>query len=204
VASTGTASAHGPGRRLVGRRLRQRSSSRYATRAAVAVGVAAAAWAIASALLFLWPPTDSPRRADALVILGPGREGERLTKGLELLERGVAPVVVVSHSRRPAHWPLERSLCARARSRCFLADPFTTRGEAREVARLAAANHWRHVVVVTSSYHVVRARLLYRRCLDGGVSVVGADPRTPLSRLVRSIVHEWGGLAYALTFARDC
>lgn len=204
MASTGTASARGPGRRLVRRRLRLRGSSGLAVPAAVVVGVAAAAWAIASALLFLWPPTDAPRRADALVVLGPGRDGERLTKGLELLERGVAPVVVVSHSRRPGHWPLERTLCARPRSHCFRAEPFTTRGEAREVARLAGAHDWRSVVVVTSSYHVVRARLLYGRCLRGRVSVVGARPAAGLSGLVRSIVHEWGGLAYALTFARDC
>jgi uncharacterized SAM-binding protein YcdF (DUF218 family) len=173
-------------------------------RAVVVVGMAAAALAIASVVLFLWPPSDDPQRADALVILGPGRNGERLNKGLELLEQGVAPVVVVSHSRRPAHWPLEQTLCARARSRCFRADPFTTRGEAREVARLVEANDWGSIVVVTSSYHVVRARLLYGRCLGGRVSVVGAEPGTPLSGLVRSIVHEWGGLAYALTFARGC
>jgi uncharacterized SAM-binding protein YcdF (DUF218 family) len=98
----------------------------------------------------------------------------------------------------------QQTLCARARSRCFRADPFTTRGEAREVARLVEANDWGSIVVVTSSYHVVRARLLYGRCLGGRVSVVGAEPGTPLSGLVRSIVHEWGGLAYALTFARGC
>jgi uncharacterized SAM-binding protein YcdF (DUF218 family) len=188
------------GRRSAGLRLPR--SHRYEIHAAVVA--VTAALAVASGLLFVWPPTDVARHADAVVILGPGRHGERLTKGLDLVERGVAPVVVVSRSRRRGKWPLEETLCARGRSYCFQARPFTTRGEARYVARLAAINHWSSVVVVTSSYHVVRARLLYGRCLGSRVSVVAARPSMSPSGLVRAIVHEWGGLAYAFAFARGC
>jgi uncharacterized SAM-binding protein YcdF (DUF218 family) len=87
---------------------------------------------------------------------------------------------------------------------CFRAQPFTTRGEARYVARLARRRNWRSLIVVTSKYHVTRTKLLYSRCYDGELMVVGATPsHEPIGVATRTI-HEWGGLLSALTFERDC
>jgi uncharacterized SAM-binding protein YcdF (DUF218 family) len=157
-----------------------------------------------SCALFVWPSTDAPRAADALVVLGPGRHGERLEKARSLLGRGIAPVVVVSRSRRPGRWPLEDRLCARKGSICFRSRPFTTRGEARIVGRLAAERRWHTLVLVTSTYHVTRARLLYGRCFDGQIRVVAADPRAGPRALVELVAHEWGGLLDAVLVERSC
>ncbi len=70
------------------------------------------------------------------------------------------------------------------------------------VAALAEKRGWRSLALVTSTYHVTRARLLLDRCFEGRVDVVDAKPSDRLP--VRSIVHEWGGLAYALSVARGC
>jgi hypothetical protein len=50
-------------------------------------------------------------------------------------------------------------------------------------------------VLVTSTPHVTRARLLVDRCYDGTLQVTGATPHTSVPGWVAAIAHEWGGLA---------
>ena len=58
--------------------------------------VVAAGWCVATAVLFLWPSTDPPSRADAIVALG-GDPGQlRAHYAVGLAEAGYAPVVLVS------------------------------------------------------------------------------------------------------------
>ena len=64
---------------------------------------------------------------------------------------------------------------------CFTPNPATTQGEAQEIRRLAAAQHWNTIIVVTSTYHVSRARMIIERCFDGRLEVVAA--RTHISLL---------------------
>jgi uncharacterized SAM-binding protein YcdF (DUF218 family) len=67
---------------------------------------------------------------------------------------------------------------------------------------MAAARGWSSVVVVTSTYHVTRARLLFDRCVDARVSVTGATYQRSLIPL--EIFLEPAKLAYALVVARGC
>ena len=161
-------------------------------------------WLAATAYLFVWPNSDGVRRADAIVVLGPGPNGERLRRAGQLLEHHIAPYLVVSEPKRMGARSQLRAWCSERRATCFRARPFTTRGEARHVARLARQRNWRSIIVVTSRYHVVRARLLFRRCFRGTTMVVGAPPDDGPLELLRRATHEWGGLAYALTFGRGC
>ncbi len=158
----------------------------------------------ASALMFVWPEQDRVTKADAVVVLA-GSRSARLDKALGLMHRHIAPVLVISDGRAP-DWPQANRLCAEGsaafRVICFRSNPYSTRGEAEEVRRLAAAHRWRTVVVVTSTYHVTRARMLFERCLRGRVEVVGA----PFSwaQLPELLASEWAKLTYALTVAREC
>lgn len=163
-----------------------------------------AAWIAAAAFLFVWPREDEPGRADAVVVLSGGRNA-RLAKGGELVRRDVAPVLVVSDGRAFG-WVQGNRLCDGARHRfrvvCFKPNPYSTQGEAEEVARLGRARGWDSVVVVTSRFHVFRARMLLERCFPGEVRAVGADYK--LRHLPAALFWETGKLAYALTVERDC
>ena len=46
---------------------------------------------------------------------------------------------------------------------------FTTAGEALMVKRLAAAEGWESVMIVTNVTHISRARMIFTDCLGGGV-----------------------------------
>ena len=156
--------------------------------------------------LFVRPETDEPRRADAVVILGPGLNGERLREGLRLMRQGFGDVLVVSKAR-DKDWTAADRLCSgsdRFEVVCFQASPYTTRGEARAVAHLASRHGWSSLLIVTSTYHVARARLLNDRCHSGRIDVVGAAPHASLTQWANRVAHEWGGLAHARVVARSC
>ncbi len=134
-----------------------------------------------------------------------GSKVPRLDRALDLMGRGVAPVLVISHGRDPG-WPQANRLCRHGgpgfRVVCFVPKPDSTQGEAETFGRLAAARRWRSVVVVTSTFHVTRARMLFKRCVDGRVRAVGA--RYALRHVFDYVFAEWPKLAYALTIHRGC
>lgn len=156
-----------------------------------------AAFVAVGAFLVLVPHDDRPARADAVIVLSGTRQ--RLPVGERLVRQGYAPVLVVSRSTHPK--PAEQRAC-RGEALCFRADPYSTRGEARAIARLAAQHHWRTVDVVTSRFHIYRARIVIRRCYHGGLHMIGA----PQSRLHLPLdaVKETLKLAYQETVARGC
>jgi uncharacterized SAM-binding protein YcdF (DUF218 family) len=122
------------------------------------------------------------------------------------MRQGFGHVLVVSKARDP-NWTAADRLCSgdtRFQVVCFRSKLFTTRGEAEAVAALASRHSWHSLLLVTSTYHVTRARLLYRRCLAARVDVVGANPEASLRDWAGRIIHEWGGLADALVVARTC
>jgi uncharacterized SAM-binding protein YcdF (DUF218 family) len=164
----------------------------------VVVVVALTALAFGTFRLFVWPDTDRVQPADAVVVLA-GGDGERLDRGLELVQQGVAPTLALSFG--------PDRLCDRAEEPftvvCFRPDPENTRGEAEAIARLATEHGWTNLVLVTSTSHVTRARMLLERCYSGTLQVTAATPRQDLPGWVLAIVHEWGGLAEAVT-QRDC
>ena len=152
----------------------------------------------------MWPPRHVPPHADAIVVLA-GARGPRLTRGVALVGHDVAPVLLISDGWGLA-WVEANRLCAGRPAPvpvlCFHPDPYSTRGEARTVARLAGSRHWQSVVVVTSRYHIARARLLFDRCFDGTVYTNGAQ-QSFVDRFLAAPL-ETAKLAYALTLRRGC
>ena len=169
-------------------------------RVLLALAALVAAWLIASVFLFLRPHEDSPGRVDAVVVLA-GDADHRIPRGRELVRHGASSLLVLS--REPgSRWDPWRSLCRQPRIECFDANPYSTQGEAEAVARLARRNGWRSVAVVSSRYHVFRARMLFRRCLKARVSVVGATYDWRLLPLVLPL--ETAKLIWALAVDRHC
>ena len=149
----------------------------------------------------MWPDTDTPPHgADAVVVLSGGR-GHRLAEGRRLVAQGVSGTLVISDGNDP-DWPEANRLCRSRRAICFTPDPYSTQGEARWIAQEARERRWDSVVVVTSTYHVRRTRMIVRRCYDGDLAVVGARP--PLRNRIVGVAWEWPKSVYYLTLKRGC
>jgi len=154
--------------------------------------VLVAAFVVTSLWLFVFVPSDHLRHADVIVALAPSHS--RIVEAEKLRREHVAPVVLVS-------LPPLSSSCP-ARTTCFHAHPYSTQGEAETVARIAHARGWTHVVIVSNTYHLRRARLLFGRCLHRRPAIVAA--KTSVTSYVLNIPREWVKLTYQLTFDRGC
>jgi uncharacterized SAM-binding protein YcdF (DUF218 family) len=172
---------------------------RYAKRA---LGLLIVAWVFGAIALFGIHHHGPPVHADAVVVL----EGSnsRLPRGVQLVDEGYAPLLVVS---RGGNKKLEAKVCNHtlhvpARVLCFYADPSSTRGEAEEIGRLAERLKWKTIDVVTSQFHVFRARMLIRRCYHGELHMVGSSQ--PEWKFPLYAVQETAKLAYQVIFARSC
>ncbi len=129
------------------------------------------------------------RAADAIVVLG-GRT-DRVPVGRALWEQGVAPTLVVFNATGTGEG-----------EHVYLRpEPHSTRGEARAAAALAAERGWRSLVVVTSRYHVRRARMIFRRAWDGELRMV-ASP-SPTWRLPFDLALELVKAIYAVAILRS-
>jgi uncharacterized SAM-binding protein YcdF (DUF218 family) len=171
--------------------------------AAALVGLALVAVAL-TARLFLWPPSARPVRVDAVVVLS-GDFGGRLPEAQREIATHLSGVLV--HAGTP-DLPTTKVLCttppAGFEMICLHPVNDSTRTEAQAVASLARTRHWRTIAVVTSSYHVTRAGMLFRRCVDGDVRMIAAKEHFGWRFRLRRVAHEWGGLVKALTVARGC
>ncbi len=166
----------------------------------VAVLLLVVAIPVATARLFIWPPSDKPTRADATVALGGDTGQLRAKQAIKLAASGYAPVAVISlGGTRAVSCPKPHHGVTII---CFRADPLNTRGEAEYVVQLATQRHWHRIIVVSERSQATRARLLFKRCTSIQVEMVPvADPR---DRLVYDVTYEWGALTKALVFVRSC
>jgi uncharacterized SAM-binding protein YcdF (DUF218 family) len=142
--------------------------------------------------------TYSPRGADAIVSLD-GDRPRRLRKAVELAAEGVAPTLVVVRAEAVAP-ELLKAPDLPFELLSVVPEPSTTRGEAREVARLASDRGWRRILVVTSTYHIPRARLIFRRGLSCELVFVSAGCRR--RRLPLDVSWEIAKLVLAGTLRR--
>jgi uncharacterized SAM-binding protein YcdF (DUF218 family) len=166
-----------------------------------------AVWLALAVYLFVWPGQDHPRHVAAIIVLS-GDTEHRFPRGLALARAGVAPVLVVSDGARSS-WAPARDLCAhpsghRFRVICFRPRPYSTRGEARGALALAERNHWRSLLVVTSTYHLFRARLLFKRCLGGRARVYAIGTSGSLAWLPLNMASETFKLGLVFTTRRSC
>lgn len=145
--------------------------------AAGAAAVAALLAAVCVAL-YVTPATDSPVKADAILVLGPPLE-PRIRTAYRLAEAGVSDKVIVSipSDRVPSSGKLV--YCPAPPPgidvACFVPSPFTTRGEAAYAQEMYDRGQLSTVVVVTQAPHILRARLIFARCFGGRAQFVADD-----------------------------
>jgi uncharacterized SAM-binding protein YcdF (DUF218 family) len=180
---------------------------RAALAAAAVILPALLVFGISGYLLFTRPRADPLSNADAIVVLG-GDDDGRMQYGLQLAREGYADNVVISNSYNPGNSAYATS-CAAGTSTitvtCFRANPFTTRGEAMFVQRLATEQHWKHVIVVSWNFHMLRARYIFHQCFDGTVTMHPV-PRAydyPLTEWFRVYSYQFVALAKAFVLGCD-
>lgn len=161
--------------------------------------VALLGFVTASAVLFVFPASDPPRHADAILSLNGENEPAREALAISLAERGFAPVLLFSQGNsHTTPCPVVR----RVRVVCFEATPGRTVGEVEFAARLARRHGWRSLLMVPGRAQTTRARMLLERCFSGRVTVVPAP--VPLLEQPYEIAYEWGAMAKALVLYRHC
>jgi hypothetical protein len=162
-------------------------------------------WLLGCYLVLVEPTVNKLARVDAILVLGPPDVDGRAEAGYALARAHYADTVVVS-----VQSDLQQQLKGACRNQnpgyqviCFQPDPGSTRGEAREIGRLARAHHWRSVIVITSRYHISRARMIIERCMPGTVLMVAAPGKPAVSTWLRQFFYQ--SAAYVKAFAaRGC
>jgi uncharacterized SAM-binding protein YcdF (DUF218 family) len=179
---------------------RNRPTCRAVTRW-FAVGCAFAVTAAVAGLpAYVYPQTDPLRHADAIFVLG-GYGWDRNSFGINLAKEGWAPIVVVS-MWNPTRDPARTKVCEfpepRITKLCFVADPSTTLGEARELRQLASEHGWRTVIAVTFRPHISRARYILEQCYDGELVMVASPADVSPARWIYEYFYQSAGYVRAL------
>ena|SRR5271167_1458416 len=166
---------------------------------AVSVWLVLIAAAIAGLPVYVRPQVDPLRHADAILILG-GEGYRRYPSGFQLGQEGWAPKVLVSNPHGPND-PWLTKYCATRHPgldlHCFVPDPPTTKGEGRELRRLAAQYGWHTVIVVTFRPHISRARFILEQCFDGDLIMVASPAHISVARWAFEYVYQTVGYVRA-------
>jgi uncharacterized SAM-binding protein YcdF (DUF218 family) len=150
-----------------------------------------------------------PAIADAVVVLGCRGSAalkRRLEIGIRLLEKGAAPLLVLSGGGSgplpEAEWMRGAALAHGVPQTVLLIDPTSrnTFENARETARLLAARGLGSVVLVSDSAHLCRAAVLFRLA---GLRVAGRAgvPARSWRRAAGAALRESAALPWSLVHA---
>jgi len=153
-----------------------------------------------TAVLFVWPVTDSPQHVDAILSFNGPNEGAREGLAVSLAEKGYSRVLLFSRGGagdETACPKVQRVLVV-----CFVDVTNNTRGEARFAANYAKQHHFNSLMIVPGRPQTTRAHLLLERCFSGKIVV---DPASEsLLRFPKDVLHEWGGLLEVSVLRRGC
>ncbi|MEX2533641.1 MAG: ElyC/SanA/YdcF family protein [Nitriliruptoraceae bacterium] len=147
------------------------------------------------------PRLDVIQHPDVVVVLG-GGGGERLAFGQQVA--AVHRVPVFAFAEGVTSGVLGGVPCDSKAQWCVEPNPSTTAGEARTAAAYAKDNGWQTMAVATSTFHVNRARVLFRQCFEGEVLVTGIADSAPLEVQLRRAGREALGIIAAYTLRRAC
>ena len=145
--------------------------------------------------VYVTPQIDQLRHADAILVLS-GPFHRRYSFGMDLARHGWAPNLVISNPSGAADRKLT-DYCAAPHPgfavHCIVPDPVTTKGEARQLRRLASEYGWDTVIVVTFRPHISRARFILEQCFDGDLVMVESPADISKSRWVYEYLYQTAG-----------
>jgi hypothetical protein len=169
----------------------------------IAVAAVITAFAVATALLFVWPQSGMPGRVDALVMLG--GNGNQYFVATQLAQEHKAPVLVISSD---LDVPAGSSDCTPAipgvKIICFHPAPQTTQGEAEYLGKLTRLYHWHSIAVVTIAPQDTRVRLRFGRCISPATKLYLVNGSFQRRTWPYEIAYEWAATVKALVLQRSC
>lgn len=162
----------------------------------IGIALVVAAWAVFGCLVVIDPTINRLQHADAVFVLGGPDVDGRAAYGLELAAQGYAKTVAISvvDPRQSSVYRQCTDGVPGLTVLCFPPDPATTQGEARQLRAYAKQYGWRSVIVVTSSYHISRARWILDRCFSGNLIMRDAPAHHGPVELVGETFYQ--GFAY--------
>lgn len=168
---------------------------RWKRRSAISVCLILIAAGLGGIPVYVRPQVDPLRHADAILVIG-GYGEERYRLGIELSTHGWAPNLVVSNPVGAGDvW--KRNYCSTppvgVTVHCFAPDPPTTKGEARELRRLATQYGWHTVIVVTFKPHISRARYILEKCFNGDLVMVASPTHVSAFRWAYEYLYQTAG-----------
>lgn len=130
--------------------------------------------AIAVLLLFLprfLAVAHEPTLADAVIVLGGDSDGSRLRRGVELIDAGWAPRLILVGGSKPGWLGVARHYCPDCRLAerevAWLEGSIDTRTDAQLSLAHCRENGLRQVLVVTSPYHSRRSQFVFNDIYAG-------------------------------------
>jgi uncharacterized SAM-binding protein YcdF (DUF218 family) len=193
-----------PGRRGSKRSLTRRQ--RLSRWALAVVAVLLTIWLVGGYFVVVHPVTNRLQRVDAIVVLGAPDVDGREVYGLELAQELYAPVVAISVESARQHrlnGPCNGAAVG-VTVMCFIPSPRTTQGEARQIRAYAAEYGWKSIIVVTSSYHISRARLIVGRCFHGQIIMAATSVRHSFKTIAYQYVYQTAGYLKAFFVTTGC
>jgi hypothetical protein len=172
---------------------------------AAVVVVLVVVFCVMTAVLFVYPDLNPPRRSDAIVVLG-GHGAPAFEKGVELAKQGYAPQLVLSLQNWQSCGPYQSYLAVhlpKVHVHCFKSNPQSTQGEARAIASFAKHLHWTRVIVVVPTTQASRARLRIGRCYSGQVLEVAFSPQG-IGQWLMQFAYEWAAMVKAVVLQPSC
>jgi hypothetical protein len=156
--------------------------------------------------VYVRPQIDHLRHADAIFMLGGPGGQDRFALANDLVKQGWAPRLVMSTSTAASRDPWVAHFCTdwpAFKVDCIIPDPPTTKGEGRELHRLAEKYNWRTVIVVTWRPHISRARFILKRCFDGDLVMVSSPTHLSVVEWAYQYAYQTAGYVRAV-FERGC
>jgi hypothetical protein len=163
--------------------------------------LAFAALSVLTLRLFVFPDLNTPMPSDAVIVLG-GQSAQGSDEGIRLVQAGFAPTLAFSVPPS-TRCPYRLHAVPDIHILCFVAEPATTQGEARSIARFAGDLHWHRIIVVMPTPQASRARLRIGRCFPGQILEVGVAPSGPWG-WTKEIAYEWGAMFKAVVLQPSC
>ncbi|SMH34776.1 hypothetical protein SAMN06295885_1029 [Rathayibacter oskolensis] len=158
--------------------------------AQIAVAVTCGLVAVAGLPVLVFPSVDPLERSDVAVVLGPATP-ERVALAHSLVTDGTVSGIVISTVGDEDARPIE---CRPPGSGivCIHAVPFTTRGEADGIRLLASEKGWRSLVVITSTPHISRAKVVFDSCTEQRISMLPVPTGLSAAEWVYAYLYQGG------------